>query len=158
MTTNSRKCVKWRSLEKVIRGIKGVFRDPCFFLKFTYFLHDSWIKKCLLSSWIVKSVLFSLWIVTRALFFAYPLTWEIQIRINGERRCVQVASFELFLIHTVWRMQASHSHTHIRTWSHRVCRKFGISVFKMTNWCGNPRIVTASMNIARIANFLVALI
>ena len=44
-----------------------------------------------------------------------------------------------------------------RTVSHRIYRKFGLSVFKMTKWCGNPRIVTA-MNIADIAKFLVTLI
>ena len=62
-------------------------------------------------SFLVKSVE----ILKRVLFLRYPLTWEIQIRRNGKRRCVQVASFELFKIHIVWRMQASHTHVVIES-------------------------------------------
>jgi len=57
-----------------------------------------------------------------------------------------------FVIHTVWQMQTSYAR------GHRVYRKFGLCVFKMTKWSGIPRIVTASMNIAGIAKFIVALI
>jgi len=106
MTTNSKKWVKWRS----------------------YFLRDSLIKTCLLSSWIVKSVLFSQWIVTRVVFFPVPFDMEIQIRRNGKGRCVQVASIEQNLIHIVWRMEASNTQTQIRTWGNRVYRMFGRSI------------------------------
>jgi hypothetical protein len=49
----------------------------------------------------------------------------------------------------------SHSMADASMWSHRVYRKFELSVFKMTKWCGNPKIV---MNVAGIAKYLVALI
>jgi len=120
MTTNSKRCMKWRSLQKDIRGLRGYFmiREWAFIFLWTVnWLIFFVIRELKLSSWIVKSVLFSLWIGTQVLFFAYPLTWEIQIRRNRKRKCVQMALFKLFKIHTVCGCK---HHTHTCTWSQSI--------------------------------------
>ena len=65
---------------------------------------------------------------------------------------------QTFLIHAVWQMQASYAPLHRYARGDTVYQIFELSVFKMTKWCGIPRIVIASVNIAGIAKFLVPLI
>ena len=120
VTSNSKKCVKWRSLGNVLGRIKG------------YFIIRAWNRKLRLSFFVIRELNVLTFLMSREKCLISSVNCDTSVILplssdmgnsNKKKRekkmCTEeeVASFEFFYIHIVWQIQLSRTYALPHTWT-----------------------------------------